>query len=326
MKSIAILIGLAGLASVAQAQLTTGSSGLTIKSGTPFYSQGLILLPSADLLFQNDTIRLSTTAVTVGTGTSITRVYTVSPSVTVSGTLGIRYSAAELNGNQESTMSIVNAAPGAGFLGLTSLASANGSYTVYSLGQNNVVINRLTATSAGVPLAIRYHNFGAEAGNACSINLSWYADQAQPVNFRIERSQDGKTFRALTAAVLQSGDRFSCTDPSPLPGRNLYRLAISETGKPVLYSTVITAEAPCSQLSPMKIYPNPTSGSLTIALDNLPDGTATIELLDISGKLIKTFHATEQITILDLQAITPGSYFLKIQNGPSHENIKVVKL
>lgn len=326
MKSIAILIGLAGMASVAKAQLTTGSSGLTIKAGTPFYSQGLLLLPSADLLFQNDTIRLSTTAVTVGTGTSITRVYTVSPSVTVSGTLGIRYSAAELNGNQENTMSIVNAAPGAGFLGLTSLASSNGSYTVYSVGQNNVVLNRVTATSAGVPLAIRYHNFAAEAGNACSINLGWYADQAQPGNFRVERSQDGKKFRALAVTVSQAGERFSCIDPDPLPGRNIYRLAISETDKPVLYSAVATVDAPCARLSQMKIYPNPTSGLLTVALGNLPDGFATIELLDIAGKLIKRFHTNNQLSTLDLQGITPGSYFLKVQNGSSSESIKIVKL
>ena len=326
MKRISILIGFAGLASVANAQLTTGSSGLTIKAGTQFYNQGLVLTPTTDLLLQNDTIRLSGTPLTAGTGASIARVYTISPSVTLSGTVGIRYTASELNGNLENTVSVINAAPGASFLSLTSIASANNSYFVYSSGLNNVVLNRVTATSAGIPLSIRYHSFTAVAGTACSIMLSWYADEAQPGNFHIERSRDGKAFHILPAAVLQSGGQFSFTDPSPLPGRNIYRIAITESGKPALYSTMITTNSPCEAASQIKIYPNPARGFLTVALGDLPNGLTTIELLDITGKLIKTFHTREQVSTLDLQGIVPGSYFLRVPNGASYENIKVIKL
>ncbi len=326
MKRIAILICFAGLASVASAQLITGTNGLTIKSGTPFYLDGLLLLPNVDLTFQNDTVSKSVIPLAVGTGNSITRVYTIAPSLTVSGTVGIRYAAAELNGNTEGTMSVVNAAPGAGFLGVPGLASANGTYTVYGLGVANLVLNRVTATSAGVPLAIQYHGFEATAGPSCSVLLSWHADLAQPDNFQVERSRDGKIFRALPAGTSQSGARFSSTDAAPLPGRNIYRLAIREEGKPVLYSTAIDVNSPCEAAGQMKIYPNPAGGSVTVALAYVPGGTTFIDLVDISGKLIKTFYAAGQVSTLDLQGITAGSYFIRVQNGTTTESMKFIKL
>lgn len=326
MKSIAILIGFVGMAIVTNAQLTTGPIGLTIKAGTPFNSQGLVLTPATDLTFQNDTIRLSATPLPVVSGASVARVYTITPSISFSGLVGIRYTAAELNGNQENTMSVINAGPGAGFLALNSIAAPAGSYYVYSPGPGNFVFNRVTATSTGVPLAIRYHSFTAVAESSCSVKLSWYATQAQPGNFHIERSQDGKTFHTLRSTTLQSGEQFSVTDLSPLPGRNIYRMVISETGKPELYSTALTVNSPCTIASQVKIYPNPAKESLTVALGNLPDGVVTIDLLDVTGKLIKTFHTTDQVSILNLQGIVPGSYFLKVQNGSLQENIKIVKL
>jgi hypothetical protein len=326
MKCLAILICCAGLASAANAQLTTGPIGLTIKAGTPFNSQGLVLTPATDLILQNDTIRLSGTPLTVESGASIARVYTISPSITFSGTVGIRYTAAELNGNQENTLAVIKAGPGAGFLALTSLTGSTGSYYVYSPGPGNFALNRVTATSTGVPLAIRYHSFTATAEASCSTKLSWIAAQAQPDNFHIERSQNGKTFRSLHATVLRSGEQFSLTDPSPLPGRNIYRLTIDEPGKPLLYSTMITINNPCTIAAQIKIYPNPAKESISLALGNQPDGVVTIDLLDITGKLIKTFQTTDQVSTLDLQGIVPGSYFLKVQNGSLSENIKIIKL
>jgi hypothetical protein len=326
MKRIAILIGFTGLASAANAQLVAGSSGLIIKAGTSFYSQGLVLTPDTDMTLQNDTISLSGTALPVGSGASIARVYTIAPGLTFSGTVGIRYTAPELNGNLENTLSVVNAGPNAGFFSLPSTASSGGNYYVFSPALSNMVLNRVTATSAGLPLPIRYHSFAATAAPACSIKLSWYADQAQPVNFQLEHSPDGKIFRALPVAVTQSGDLFSCTDPSPLPGRNMYRLVISETGEPVAYSTVATLNNPCTIPSQTKVYPNPASVSLTVTLDDLPDGSATMDLLDITGKVMKTFRVVDRVSSLDLQGIAAGSYFLKVQNGSLRETIKIVKL
>lgn len=326
MKRTAIIIGLAGLASVARAQLATGPAGLLIKAGTTFSSEGLVLTPATDLTLQNDTIRLSGTAVSTGTGASIARVYTIAPSLTFSGTLGIQYTAPELNGNQEGTLSVLNASPGAGFLSFISTASNNNSYYVYKSGMPVVTLNRITATSASVPLPIRYHSFTAVPGPSCSIVLSWSAAQAQADHFRVERSADGKTFNTVPAPVSRSDEQFSLTDAAPLPGRNIYRLAIAEEGEPLLYSNVITIADPCAMPAQLKIYPNPANDAVTVILDHLQDGAATIDLLDITGNVLKTFSVASTENTLDLQSIAPGSYVLRIHNGSLQESVRILKL
>ncbi|WP_118976796.1 T9SS type A sorting domain-containing protein [Taibaiella koreensis] len=325
MKRLAFLIAMGGMATVTRAQLATGSAGLLIKAGTPLASQGLVLTPATDLTLQNDTIRLSNTPTTAGSGSSIARVYTISPSLTFSGMAGIHYAAPELGVNQEGTLSMINASPGGGFLRFNSTASTNNTYYVYSSGMPTIVLNRITATSTSIPLPVHYRDFAAAPGSSCSIQLIWHADGAQPGNFQIERSTDGKSFSAIQASVLQTGNLFSLTDLSPLPGMNSYRLAISEQGRAALYSQVITATSPCQRAGETKIYPNPAGASVTVTLSQVPQGMATIELLGMDGRLLKTFHTAVQNCILGLQDIAPGSYCLKIGNGVSNESIKLVK-
>lgn len=325
MKRILCMICLVTSASAVRAQLTTGPSGLTLKAGTTFSSQGLVLIPAADLLLQNDTITLSSTPITVTSGASINRVYTVSSILNFSGTLGIQYAAADLNGNQESTLAIAYASSGNNFTTLTSATGAAGSYYVSSTGLNNAQLKRITAANTGVVLPIVYHDFKAAAGNACTINLGWYADDALAANFSVERSADGKVFRALPQPVVQAGSRFTYTDDAPLAGTNIYRLAISEAGKPLLYSTAAVVSNPCVATAGVKLYPNPAKATLTLAFGTQPQTAVTAVLFDITGKQVKTFRITEQVSVLDIKDLVPGSYFLKVNNGAVTESIKVVK-
>ncbi|MCY1375401.1 hypothetical protein D9M69_628130 [compost metagenome] len=97
-------------------------------------------------------------------------------------------------------------------------------------------------------------------------------------------------------------------------------------GEPTLYSTVLTSGNPCLAPVQANVYPNPAEESITVDLGTVPPGRVTIELIDLSGKVVRTFQTMKQVSILDLQHIAAGSYFLSIQNGQSAEQLKVIKL
>ncbi len=325
MKRLILLYGIMGCVAIARGQLTTGTNGLTVKAGTAFNCMGLVLTPSADLTIQNDTIRLSNTPVTIAGNASIARVYTISPSISFSGVMGIRYNVSELNGNTESSLSVAYALPAAGFVTQSSTTGATGSYYVSSPGFNNTQLNRVTASLAN-PLPIRYQDLSATPSQPCSITLSWQADQANAGDFHIERSVDGKTFTSLTGTVAQTGNQFSVVDPAPQADRNIYRLAMIEAGRPVVYSASVTAANPCTTQELAQVYPNPAGASVTVRFNRLPEHNAQIRLLDITGQVIRTFAVSSEINTLHLQDIAAGSYLLQVQNGSLQQSIKMTKL
>ena len=66
----------------------------------------------------------------------------------------------------------------------------------------------------------------------------------------------------------------------------------------------------------VKIYPNPTSKTISIESENIP--SLKIKLLDFEGKTIYKEHSNNQIDISDL---SDGVNFLELQNGKNGEKI-----
>jgi hypothetical protein len=79
----------------------------------------------------------------------------------------------------------------------------------------------------------------------------------------------------------------------------------------------------------MQIYPNPTSGLVNLSAKGVENGTYSVELTDVSGKLLHTvlFDVNGGLIQqqLDLSAYPSGNYILKIANGKQSTSIKVQK-
>lgn len=71
----------------------------------------------------------------------------------------------------------------------------------------------------------------------------------------------------------------------------------------------------------VSLYPNPASGR--IVLDGLQDGDAEVRIHDLSGRLVLTRRASGPTTALDITALAPGCYVVKVVQG---EEVKVVKV
>jgi PKD repeat protein len=96
------------------------------------------------------------------------------------------------------------------------------------------------------------------------------------------------------------------------------------------YNIVLTASASVLESNPLQgisLYPNPTHDGLTIDLSAVPQDNLQIELLDVTGKLVKTYGAEISNTIqLNLADLPAGYYQIRAFNGASEVIKKVVKL
>lgn len=86
------------------AQLSIGSQGMAVLSGTTLAVDGLTLTPTSTLTITNNSIQKSTTAVTGSP--SIDRLYRFNSPLLFSGTAGVNYLTSELNGFTESDLQL----------------------------------------------------------------------------------------------------------------------------------------------------------------------------------------------------------------------------
>jgi len=85
----------------------------------------------------------------------------------------------------------------------------------------------------------------------------------------------------------------------------------------LLYKTIngggaTTSIKSASLKDKFKIYPNPTTNQINLYCE-IDLQIKAIWLTDISGRILKTFKAGEQI--LDVSDLLPGFYFLNIQSN-----------
>lgn len=72
----------------------------------------------------------------------------------------------------------------------------------------------------------------------------------------------------------------------------------------------------------IKIYPNPTSGFVTI---NSNEIIKSIQLFDVQGRIINTYLINETKSNLDLKTYSNGIYFLKVNTSKGSKIEKIIK-
>jgi hypothetical protein len=91
-------------------------------------------------------------------------------------------------------------------------------------------------------------------------------------------------------------------------------------------SLQFTMQDTAATSSDIQVYPNPTDGNLTVYIPELPEGTTTFQLFDVTGRNLLTAPLTGNYTTINLFPFSQGMYYYKIlNNGIAIENGKVVK-
>lgn len=77
-----------------------------------------------------------------------------------------------------------------------------------------------------------------------------------------------------------------------------------------------------------KLYPNPTTGQVSLEIAQPLDGPYTVEVLDLTGRsvYVQRFAPETKTAVLDLQGLQAGSYLCRVSQGRSLIGVQKVVL
>ncbi len=153
--------------------------------------------------------------------------------------------------------------------------------------------------------------------------INWVATNNRNIDsFEVEFGQ-GKEFTSITKlnAGNQKEDTYYSFKHLYVPeGTNYYRVKMIDKDKSISYSKTVSVEIDHSH--PI-LLPNPNNGQFT--LKGLPDGKTRISIFDQTGKLILVTYSIDSQQEMNYQSLSPGKYFITLQNGTFQKSVMFQK-
>ncbi|TGE20528.1 T9SS type A sorting domain-containing protein [Hymenobacter aquaticus] len=181
-------------------------------------------------------------------------------------------------------------------------------------------------TAVGAPLPVELSAFTAKPEQADAV-LAWTtASEKNNDRFEVERSLNATDFQHVVTVSghgsTATASRYQYRDAqvAHLSRQPIYyRLRQVDTDGRTSYSPVRTVQFAGVAKLAVSVYPNPSTGTATLDLTGLPAGECTVQLTDLTGRVLQQFTAAgAQEQPLNLQQLAPGAYLLQVrgQAGP----------
>lgn len=210
---------------------------------------------------------------------------------------------------------------------------------VYAIQVEDAVGAQTTSQFAIASTANVYSNVGPSGPNGADTLYSYFygcdLDYTLPLDsfFIIDAITSGPDTCLVTWVAYQQGNPFTITTYYPFlgPEPTVFSLILwcengrSEAGIFQLYefldlSVGVTEEVPINFM----VQPNPSSGTFAIQLAN--SEAITIQVTDMSGRLVKRERISGQSAFqLDLEAAKPGLYILMIESEKGRGYKQLIK-
>jgi hypothetical protein len=198
--------------------------------------------------------------------------------------------------------------------------------------------------------AVQLLDFNATKSNP-GTEITWTTQNEENyTDFAVERSSDGgATFTVLDSLISTGLGSYSFTDKTPPAASDKYRLKMTDLNGTVSYSNVVTlpyGNSGNTIAGNITIYPNPTSGTInleiiqngsiesTVLADQSIGATASlaaavnntstlysIEIINISGKVIKTATSATSSWQDNVAALSPGTYIITVINNSDNKMV-----
>ena len=295
---------------VLPAQNLKVSSGttLTVKSGTIFSVDSLVLIPSTDFALSDISINKTTTVTHTAPYTYIARVYNFNgTSNAFTGDIRINYKdGAELNGIFESALSL-NIHNGSIWKGYTPTTRDGTLNFVLTNGLSAVMLSDVTLADAAFPLPLNWLSFTAVKKNETAL-LHWITAQEQNTkNFTVQHSTDGVNWSAIgTVPASGSGNgNYSFIHTTPVNGINYYRILQTDLNNRFSYSEIRIVNFASG--APFVILNNPATGGTVSVQVN----TATVlSMYAADGKLVWIAKVNTGLYQINVAQFAKGTYLL----------------
>jgi hypothetical protein len=215
--------------------------------------------------------------------------------------------------------------PAAGIETATYTVAAYTTYYVRVYGFNTTPSGTFFIQATGTPLAIKLGKITATNLGA-SNRVDWNTLSEELTDkFELQRSADGSSFE--TIADLKSNgisSRYTYMDNTPLPGNNYYRLLMKEANGNRTYSEVVKAFVRISGFS-VEAFPNPVSHELTVRVSGVQGSDASVQVTDVTGKLVKTIMMNKSEETISMGSLPNGIYLIKYSDASHTQTIRVNK-
>lgn len=157
-------------------------------------------------------------------------------------------------------------------------------------------------------------------------HLSWNTyDATEGLIFEVQHSNDGREFTTIGRLASQNkAAEYSFQHTTP-KGMDFYRLAIIDARGKVSYSNIVTIESD-AQDALWAVYPNPTTNSFYIQINDLSTSVSGLQVVDNLGRVIhqQSISATGTYTI-DCSQWSNGAYHIIWTEGTQQHRKQVVK-
>lgn len=175
------------------------------------------------------------------------------------------------------------------------------------------------------PLPLNLLAFSGSMQSNSEVMLHWQTtNEINSTHFEIEVSSNGNSFVKLgtVAAKNTNGiNNYQFADNSNWTSDiRYYRLKLSDNDGRFKYSSVIRLSN--KQQSDISIYPNPVKDVFTLQVSGNKLLHTRAQLVDISGKLIKSITINNLFQIIDISLLAKGMYLLKFEDGSVNKIIK----
>ncbi len=208
--------------------------------------------------------------------------------------------------------------------GMALALSGNRIYLAGSSGQPKDLAIAAFQNTVGGALPLVLSQFYAQKQTS-KVVLQWQTASEEGVKqFVIERSNDGKSFKAI-GTVAAAGNsaisqKYAFADQSPfMSASNYYRLLMQDADGSFKYSKTLNIRFDGQLSTDMKVYPTNLRDILQVQLPDGMNGNIAIQIFDMNGRVIRRNniagdgHALN--TTVDVSTLVKGIYIIKASAG-----------
>lgn len=177
--------------------------------------------------------------------------------------------------------------------------------------------------SLGTPLPVTLLSFAAShcGSNVC---LLWTIEnELNFSHYEIEKSNSARFFNKISTTIAtntNSRSSYAFTDVNPTTGDNFYRLKMVNSDGSFSYSNIIHINF--GKQESIVLQPNPANDFVII---KGTDGYQQLAVTDLSGRILLQKNIQAPLEEINLQAFSPGMYFIRLIKDGKTTSLKLVK-
>lgn len=140
-----------------------------------------------------------------------------------------------------------------------------------------------------------------------------------------------ETLRSFTGSAITCGNVATEKDFAIGNGAQYYRILLTSASGEQSFSDILKTENQLTLTGTAMIHPNPVTNRLTLRWNALHTGRLTVQVKDISGRVIKSVGFSQvngvQQQVVDVHDLHPGIYLLTLNTptGRTTETLRFIK-